>query len=1495
MSEQTVTLRIVGESGQLVAAVRTSNAELAKLGGQARDTGNQAAAGARQVRGIGDAAQRTERQVNTLRGSLGGLKTMLAGVVGVQTIRQLAGMADSYSDIIGKLRQTAGSERELAQAKADTFRIAQQTYRQLDATVTLYSRAYGALKQYGVGQQQVAALTETVNRGLLVSRASAAESASAILQLSQAMGAGALRGEEFNAVNEAAPRLMQLLADSMGVTRGSLKKLAEDGKLTVDVLLKAFTGPQAKKLAEEAAAVPLTMSRAWVRFKNEALKAIGEVDQAQGASAAVAAAIGGLANHMELLIKVGGALALVYGARVVSALIAATGAKLKLSGAGVIAAASELRQAMAARAAAQATLNNATALTVAGVNSVRMTVATTALTAAQLRVTAAFAATRAGVASLGAGMLAFVGGPVGAILIAVGLLIGKMMSLKAAADAARSSMAQTTGDAEYARESGDPKSMLASGAALLARRDQLRRDREDIKKAGRDLIGAPGKNGQIYLRKDVPELLRQNQIEIDETQRQLDLNAKYIAQGKVKTGPEKEPDINVPATDTKIPKSKKGSDDAKQRLEDMKNWREEAARAAATMEGPLKEAEVKRDQRLAELSDALGKGRIEQAAYNTLVKDAKRVYEEEAEAARKANEEIKRRQGAPEKMLADMERERQLIGLTGREREIANEELRAEEELRRAIDDARDAGRKFSEQEVQDLENEARARGRALVVMREQTDLAERYREQWRGAITSVADAWGQWFANGFRDTKDFLSQTRDAFKRWIADLGAMFAKAQLGKWLQVDLGAGTGGWGSLVGGQGGGSGGWMEGLQRMFGAYQQSRGKGGGFWQSVFGAITGRGGSSGFGGSAGMDNWGSMASMARQMTGLVGALGGASRGSFGTLGAIGGADTFGTGNGAGGGGALGSLGQIGGVVLNKGTMSKFLTSSAAPWLGAAAGAYYGWQKGGDTAGKALGAAAYGAVGYSAMVAGGAAVTAAAGGAAISGAAAAGLAAIPVVGWIALAAIAVDALSGGKLFGTKFKTQSAAQQFDFNSDGASGYNTRTDVRNQSLFRGRKWRTVTSGLDEETQKGLNEYFDGLQSAVSKAAAGLSVEMPDLISASFRREFDAKGNLQREFGTIAGRVYNEAQEAFSKRLVAENLLNVAKQVGAASEIETLADRYRGTPEAITEYATLMLAVQSDVKNATQLWTNTGPGSITAVTEALERMSRGAETLAETYQRVTDAARQYGEFMGGIDAELRTSGLNEWQRAALNIETQYRNQVKQANDLAKALGLSGARSEDLAKIELLRAKGMADLQKQMEAQRDALLRDFSLSDLSPLTDSQKLQESLSQLRKAVSEGDINTANSMAQSALGFGRNLYASGADYNALYGQVTGLLKSIATPGLALEDGTTMGELAQILMDLPHRIAQEMFELAASWRQDTAPVVVPPAPPIAAPLPAPPPVSGGPIGGDGGGGLYMPGDPDRGGRVERLLERLVELATDEATGTIRESVSAGVFVR
>ena len=84
------------------------------------------------------------------------------------------------------------------------------------------------------------AVTDATARSLQISGAKAQEAASATLQLAQALGAGALRGEEFNAVNEAAPRLMKALADGLGVPVGKLKQLAEQGLLTTDVMTMAL-------------------------------------------------------------------------------------------------------------------------------------------------------------------------------------------------------------------------------------------------------------------------------------------------------------------------------------------------------------------------------------------------------------------------------------------------------------------------------------------------------------------------------------------------------------------------------------------------------------------------------------------------------------------------------------------------------------------------------------------------------------------------------------------------------------------------------------------------------------------------------------------------------------------------------------------------------------------------------------------------------------------------------------------------------------------------------------------------------------------------------------------------------------------------------------------------------------------------------------------------------------------------------------------------------
>ena len=488
------------------------------------------------------------------------------------------------------------------------------------------------------------------------------------------------------------------------------------------------------------------------------------------------------------------------------------------------------------------------------------------------------------------------------------------------------------------------------------------------------------------------------------------------------------------------------------------------------------------------------------------------------------------------------------------------------------------------------------------------------------------------------------------------------------------------------------------------------------------------------------------------------------------------------------------------------------------PWLGAAAGVAYGATQGNGVLGKGMSMAAGGVAGYYGLAAANAVMS----GTALTTA----IGAIPVAGWVAMAAIAVNKISGGKLFGTSYEKQSSAKGFNVSASGASGFESTTYSKEKALFGGKKYKTDTSGLDTEGQAQVDAMFKSLQKSVAEAAAQLNVDIPRMIAASYKAEYDKDGKLTRQGGTINGRNYTESQEAFVARLVGENLLAVAKSAGASSEIEQLAEAYRSTGEELQAFSAFMLAVQSDLKNGTNLW-NASQVSLTRLTEVVESLGKAGETVAETYGRIVSVANEYGTLIAGIDTQLRTAGLSDYQRQALEIETAYRSQIKQANALAKSVGLAGARTEDLAKVEMLRAVSMAKLQQQMEAQRDSFLQDLQLSNLSPLRDDQKLAEAMGQFRTAVATGDLARAQQLSNTALQLGQTLFASGADYNALYNEITESLKGIQTPSLILDDGTTMGDLAQLLMDLPHQFASEFASL----------IYTPAAPVVSAPILAP----------------------------------------------------------
>lgn len=226
-------------------------------------------------------------------------KSALAGIAGGIGLSKIAELSDEYSKLTAQLRLATDSSRAYAQAYADVKRIANSSQTDLSATGSLYASLSRATKDLGISQKAVGEITESVNLALKVSGAGAQESAGAILQLSQAFASGALRGDEFNSVNEAAPRLMKALADNIGMPVGALRGMAEQGKLTAEVVATAL--PQALGQLRTEADQIQTISGAFTVLKNNVLEFTGVQAQASGIVTVLTGGIGLLANNLDLL------------------------------------------------------------------------------------------------------------------------------------------------------------------------------------------------------------------------------------------------------------------------------------------------------------------------------------------------------------------------------------------------------------------------------------------------------------------------------------------------------------------------------------------------------------------------------------------------------------------------------------------------------------------------------------------------------------------------------------------------------------------------------------------------------------------------------------------------------------------------------------------------------------------------------------------------------------------------------------------------------------------------------------------------------------------------------------------------------------------------------------------------------------------------------------------------------------------------------------------
>lgn len=337
--------------GDIEYVIKADTAQLLRADKQVRDVTD----------GMEGGFKRADKAASSLTSSFGSLSRVATSLMAILSVQQVSQYADAWTTLNNKLANAIRPNEQLVDVTERVFNITQQTRASLDATATLYARLERGTRQYNTSAEDLAKLTTIINQGFVVSGATAQEAENAIIQLSQGIASGVLRGEEFNSVAEQGSRLMVALADSIGVGIGELRQMAAAGKLTTDVVVNGLLS-QGVTIGNEFANTTTTISQALQVAGNNITKFFGENSTVKTGTAIFNDAVISVSENIGALSAILTATAAVMGSRYVGALTLATQAKLSGVAATIKQQTAEYNAAKAAIASAEAEIRNSQAI-----------------------------------------------------------------------------------------------------------------------------------------------------------------------------------------------------------------------------------------------------------------------------------------------------------------------------------------------------------------------------------------------------------------------------------------------------------------------------------------------------------------------------------------------------------------------------------------------------------------------------------------------------------------------------------------------------------------------------------------------------------------------------------------------------------------------------------------------------------------------------------------------------------------------------------------------------------------------------------------------------------------------------------------------------------------------------------------------------------------------------------------------------------------------------
>lgn len=224
---------------------------------------------------------RINQALASINGKVGAYsKAFGAGIVAKVSLGGAQNLLDSATRIHNALKVAGLEGAELTRVYDALYASAQRNAAPLEVMAGLYSKLALQQKELGISQAELLNFTDKVALALRVAGTDTQAASGALLQLSQALGSGIVRAEEFNSVLEGAPTIAQAVARGLRETGGSVAKLRQlvvDGKVSSEAFFRAFEAG-AVVLEDQVASSQMTVSQGFERLKNVAIDAAREFD-----------------------------------------------------------------------------------------------------------------------------------------------------------------------------------------------------------------------------------------------------------------------------------------------------------------------------------------------------------------------------------------------------------------------------------------------------------------------------------------------------------------------------------------------------------------------------------------------------------------------------------------------------------------------------------------------------------------------------------------------------------------------------------------------------------------------------------------------------------------------------------------------------------------------------------------------------------------------------------------------------------------------------------------------------------------------------------------------------------------------------------------------------------------------------------------------------------------------------------------------------------------